>query len=166
MEEYKIIEGFENYSVSNFGNVKNNKTGRILKQALKRDGYYGVVLSKNGKVKDFKVHRLVALTLIPNPKNKPQVDHINNIRTDNNINNLRWATHQENQFNMGMFATNTSGIKGVVWAKDRNKWLARIKIDGILISLGYFNTIEEAQKKRINAANAMFGQYTNSCEKE
>jgi hypothetical protein len=61
MEEYKIIEGFENYSVSNFGNVKNNKTGRILKQALKRDGYYGVVLSKNGKVKDFKVHRLVAL---------------------------------------------------------------------------------------------------------
>jgi hypothetical protein len=53
-----------------------------------------------------------------------------------------------------------------VWAKDRNKWLTCIKIDGVLINLGYFNTIEEAQKKRINTTNAMFGQYTNSCEKE
>ena len=89
MEEFKLIKGFENYSVSNLGNVKNNKTNRILKQ----DNNKGYKLVKfNGKNK--RVHRLIAEAFIPNPDNKPCIDHINNIRNDNRIENLRWATNK------------------------------------------------------------------------
>ena len=76
MEEYKLIKNFENYSVSNIGNVKNNNTNKILKQC-NNNGYKKVYL--NGKY--LSVHRLVAETFILNPENKPCVDHKNNIKT-------------------------------------------------------------------------------------
>ncbi len=70
MEEYKLIKNFESYSVSNLGNVKNNNTNKILKQN-NSNGYKRVSL--NGKY--LRVHRLVAEAFIPNPENKPCVDH-------------------------------------------------------------------------------------------
>ena len=92
MEEYKLIKNFENYSVSNLGNVKNNNTNKIIKQ-YNNQGYKQIHL--NGK--SLRVHRLVAEAFIPNPENKPCVDHKNNIRDDNRIDNLRWATIKENK---------------------------------------------------------------------
>lgn len=96
MEQWKDIEGYEGlYQVSDMGNVRNVKYNRSLKPVLNPGGYLKVILSKDGKRKTCKVHRLVAEAFIPNPDNKPTVDHINTIRTDNRVSNLRWFTHKE-----------------------------------------------------------------------
>ncbi len=96
------------YQVSNMGRIKslsrilsNNHIieGKILKNKIGKSGYNSVNLSKNGKAKTYKVHRLVALTFIPNPENKPYIDHINTIRIDNRVSNLRWVTQKENNNN-------------------------------------------------------------------
>lgn len=100
-EIWKDILGYEgNYQISNLGNVKNIKTGRILKGRLDKYGYYRVILYKRLiRYKNFQIHRLVAMAFIENPNDKPQVDHINTIRTDNRVENLRWVTYKENNLN-------------------------------------------------------------------
>ncbi len=107
---------------------------------------------------------MVAKAFIPNPEKREQVDHIDNNKTNNNFNNLRWATQKENSRNKGISKNNTSCLKGVMWRKDRSKWCACIKVDGINIHLGYFNTKEEAHEKRISAVNSAFGEFKNKCE--
>ena len=99
-EIWKDVQGYEGlYQVSNLGRVKGLKRSKIRKLCNDRGGYLCVSLKKQGKAKNFKVHRLVAVAFIPNPENKPEVDHINAIKTDNNINNLRWVTAKENMNN-------------------------------------------------------------------
>lgn len=83
-EEWRPIEGYEGiYEVSNFGRVKNVKKGTIRKLGVTRGGYNDVILFKNGKFKNFKVHRLVAKAFIPNPLNLPCVNH----KDENKLNN-------------------------------------------------------------------------------
>jgi len=165
MEEiFKTIEGFPNYSVSNLANVANQKTGRILTQSLNMNGYKYVVLSLNGKRYTKKVHRLVAKAFIENPCNKPCIDHIDNNRTNNNVNNLRWVTKSENGMNRLMRSDNTSGFKGVYFDKSRNKWQAEIMINGKKIHIGRFYTKEDAIEARKSKALELFGEYINDCE--
>ncbi len=164
-EEFKQIEGYENYSISNLGNVKNDKTDRILKQKFSTNGYKIVQLYKNGKASTNSIHRLIAQAYIPNPDHKQCVDHINNDRTDNRLENLRYATKQENSRNCSISKNNTSGTKGVNWNKRDKKWSARITIDGIKIHIGRFDNKEDAINARVNKANEVFGIYTNECEK-
>lgn len=112
-EIWKDVEGYEGlYQISNLGNVKSldryvkqkdNKIKHIKEKMLtshdNNRGYLAVNLSKDGKTKTHTVHRLIATAFIPNPENKPCIDHINAIRTDNRIENLRWATYSENNSN-------------------------------------------------------------------
>ncbi len=166
MEEiYKVIEGFENYSVSNLGNVKNNKTGHIMKPYLDSGGYYQVCFSQQCKVTTIRIHRLVALAFIEHVENKKNVDHINNDKLNNCVNNLRWVNQKENGQNQQIGKNNASGSKGVSLHKGSNKWSAYINIDGIKIHLGLFVDKQDAINARIQKANEVFGIYTNKCEK-
>lgn len=96
-EVWKNIPGFSGtYQISNIGRVKSfYGSEHILKLSNNKCGYPKVRL--NGKT--YLVHRLVALTFIPNLDGKPEVDHINTIRTDNRVENLRWSTRKENTNN-------------------------------------------------------------------
>lgn len=104
-EIYKDIPEFEGYyQVSNLGNVKslgmyNNRNPKILVQESSKSKtatYKRVKLHKDGEITRFLVHRLVAIAFIENPKNKPQVNHIDNDTTNNVVPNLEWCTGSEN----------------------------------------------------------------------
>lgn len=110
-EIWKDVVGFENcYQVSNLGNVKSldrkvnhpsgglaRRVGIELNKITDKDGYFNVNLKRNQKANTSRIHRLVAIAFIPNPENKPQVNHINGIKNDNRVENLEWATLSENR---------------------------------------------------------------------
>ena len=165
VEEYKIIKGFENYSISNFGVVKNNKTNKILKPGINGHGYHHVSLFKDGKGFTKRIHKLVANAFLSNPFQKRCVDHVDGNKLNNNINNLRFATTSENAMNTKISCNNTSGFKGISLDKKCNKWMVYIKINGKTKFLGYFDKIEDAINKRVKTAEELFGEYINKCEK-
>ena len=99
MENWKQIRNY-NYVISINGDIKNIKTGRILKQRITNYGYSVVDIQIDKIGKTFKVHRLIAEAFLDNVDNKLEVDHINRIKSDNRIENLRWVTRSENMNNV------------------------------------------------------------------
>lgn len=91
MELYFPIKGYERYSVSTSGHVRNNDTGRILKPSIATTGYCVVGLRKNNISKTINIHKLVAEKYIPNPLNYKCITHIDGDKSNNNINNLKWS---------------------------------------------------------------------------
>lgn len=87
---FKPIPGWDNYSVSANGLIRNNKTGKVFTGWVGDWGYLCTELGNPGR--GYKVHRLVAMAWIPNPDNLPEINHKNGIKTDNNIENLEWCT--------------------------------------------------------------------------
>jgi hypothetical protein len=159
-EIFYPIEEHNNYAVSNSGKVKNVLTKRVLKNFIDGSGYGNVDLDDENN----SVHRLVATAFLPNPKNKPCVDHIDNNRTNNNVSNLRWATVQENMMNCKLKSNNTSGTKGVSFDKAVQKYKVSISFEGKRIHLGYYDDIKEATKIRRQAAKELYGEFINECE--
>lgn len=98
MEEiWKDIVGFKGfYRVSNKGNVFSARSQKPLTKSLHPRGYRTVALTKTGTWRPYLIHRLVAEAFIPNPDNKPMVNHINAVKSDNYVQNLEWVTHIEN----------------------------------------------------------------------
>lgn len=109
-EIWKDAPGFPGYQVSNNGRIRSlsrivqrgNSTMRIPEKIMRVGlsvGYPFVNLRKDGKSVSIKIHKLVALAFVENPNNRPEVDHINTIRTDNRAENLRWVNRHENNLN-------------------------------------------------------------------
>ena len=136
------IEGYENYLIYEDGKVFSKKRNKFLKPCM-TDGYYTISLCKNGKPKSSRINRLIAIHYIPNTENKPQVDHINRIRTDNRIENLRWVSHLENMQNRRIPNTNKSGIKNIYYDKFHDRWKYEKMING--------NKIHKLFKTKIDA---------------
>ena len=101
MEEWRKIKEYPQYEVSNMGNVRNIKTGIILKpqKTGSKRSYYKINLYNNGVKINKYIHRLVVEAFIPNPHNKPEINHINTNSLDNRVENLEWCTRKENQNN-------------------------------------------------------------------
>lgn len=163
-EEWKDIIGYEGlYQVSNFGNIKslekirfngkNLKTLRIypekkIKSRISNVGYGLVSLSKNGKLKTFSVHRLVAFSFLGDIKGYV-VNHIDGNKLNNNISNLEIISNRENNCHFSKSQKNkTSKFVGVSFFKKNKKWKSQISFNGKKIGLGYFLTEEEAYQKR------------------
>jgi len=112
MINYILINDYENYVLSTKGEIYSRKRKRYLKPyihqskvinkdgTIKYDKYKRIGLSKNGKQKTFQIHRLLAIHFIENPLNKPCVDHIDGDSLNNDLSNLRWVTHSENNRNV------------------------------------------------------------------
>jgi hypothetical protein len=102
MEDFVPIPNFPDYFINKKGDILSRRCPkeRILKPSLSNEGYYQLyIYNNNNKRKIMKLHRLLAITFIPNDNNLPFVDHIDRIRTNNTISNLRWASRELNQQN-------------------------------------------------------------------
>ena len=108
------VQGYNNYLIYEDGRVFNKSTKKFkVASIFSQTGYKEVSLYKNNKRKHFLIHRLIAQYYIPNPDNKPQVDHKDRNRQNNHIFNLRWVSPYENIENQGIPKNNTSGHKGI-----------------------------------------------------
>ena len=123
--------------------------------SMRKDGYVQILIKR----KAYRAHRLVFLMrhgYLPQ-----EIDHIDGNPSNNAIENLRPATHSQNQHNVGKRKNNTSGYKGVNWDKALKKWRAKIRINGKRKHLGYFDCPKEAHSAYCQAANELHQQYAN-----
>ena len=162
IEVWVWVNSYEGlYKISNLGNVLNVKSGKVLKPRTLKIGYKAVNLYNNKKKITKYIHRLVAEAFLLNPLNKRCTDHINRCRTDNNLLNLRWSTHSENQMNKSMQKNNTSDVVGVSFHNKMNKWESYINVNGKRKHLGYFKEKAEAIEARKQAELKHYGEYRN-----
>jgi hypothetical protein len=161
-EIWKDIERFDGYyQISSFGRVKSceryvrhPKGGQLLiKEKILvlsncSSKYLKTTLSKENIYIQFMAHRLVALHFIDNPNNKAEVNHIDSIKTNNNINNLEWTSRLENISHYNLKRKCSSNYIGVSLNKNSNKWHSTIRINNKRFHLGSFKTEEEAYQAR------------------
>ena len=147
------IKGFETlYTIDKDGKVYSIKSNRYLKGRINHFGYLEVCLTKDKKEYNIKVHRLLAEHFIPNPENKPIIDHINRIKTDNRLDNLRWVDYRQNAENVSISHRNKLQEQNICKDNIRNRFIFQIKRDGI-IHRKYFKTFEKALEYKQNYLN-------------
>ena len=145
-EEWKDVIGYEGiYRISNQGRVVSLKFGktRIMRTFDEGKGYNNVHLHQNKRGRNHRVSRLVAQHFLPDWDKSLQVDHINGVKTENDVDNLRMVTNAQNLRSFQK-VRGKSKFRGVCWMKDRKKWRARITVDGKWKMLGDFDDEGEA----------------------
>ena len=139
IEQWRLIDGYDNYEISSHGRVRNNKTSQIMKLSTTTKGYMQVGLSKDKEKKKFFVHRLVGFAFLEKRDEDSVVDHIDHSKSNNMITNLRWLTMSEKCRNQPISARNTSGTTGVSYDKTDDCWRA--------------NWFEEKSKRKCKSFN-------------
>ena len=153
--EWRKIEGHDRYEISVEGvrSYKNSNRGlREIPRMMKcwiQDGYLHIRLDG----KNYSFHRLLAIAFIPNPENKQFIDHINRNPLDNRLENLRWATREENNQNQSIHRDNKLGIQYI--SKHHSGFRFEITRNGILHSKR-FNTFEEAIAYKNEYLNGLY----------
>lgn len=159
--EWRKVGQCTTYQVSNTRQVRNIIRGANLKPSTYTNGYLFVCLYNNKVRKQRMIHELVAQAFLPNPQNKPCIDHIDKNRQNNNVSNLRYATHSENNMNACKRSNTSSRFKGVCLRSKRNTWRAYININRKMRELGEFRNEKEAARAYNTAAIIYFGQYAS-----
>lgn len=173
IEEWRPVVGYEGlYQVSDWGNVRSldrlvlSKAGSyrkaygvLLSQYIDKDGYCRVGLHFKRKQKIKGVHCLVAEAFIPNPDNKPQVDHINGVRNDNRVDNLRWFTLEENN---STDLAKSRKSKAAFKRSDNKKIVYQYTLDGEFVAK--YNSTMEVERKN-GYKRASIGRCCNKKQK-
>ena len=142
MEFWRQIENYEGlYDISNYGQVYSYKRKILLKHTIRKYDIVGLI--KDGKKKQYKVHRLVALAFINNPNEYPEIDHIDRNKQNNYVDNLKWCNRSMNMLNVSTRIDNK--LKEKYIRKTRNRYEVRCR--RLNIRKG-FKTLEEAKKYR------------------
>ena len=139
------VINYANYTIQPDGTIYSKSHKKNVKQFLNDKGYLRVQLYKECNRRYFLIHRLVAGHFIPNPNNYTQVDHINHIKTDNNVSNLRWVTQRENQHNR---VNNAEHIN--IWERPNGTYRVDIKYQNKRIFDKTFDKLEDAILARDN----------------
>ena len=163
IEWWKYIPGYEGlYMASNLGRIRslkrNTTSGKILKQSLDGSGYPQVTLSKLNKRITKKVHRLVALTWIPNPDNLQEIDHIDGNPKNNSVSNLKWCTHYENINNPICLKRRSVAFKDRPLSKETKRKLSLSHINGKLSKKVNQYTLDGELVKTWLSANEIYRQ--------
>lgn len=130
------------------------KVGDVVGSLSKTSGYVRICVGS----RLYKAHQLAWIYVHGSAPDRP-LDHVNGVRSDNRIGNLRQANKQQNSANSKTNTRNRSGVKGVTWCRHAQKWMACIKVNYRTIYLGYFAEIADAAKARQAAAEKHFGEF-------
>jgi len=158
----KDIIGFPNYTINENGEIYNKKTGRLMKQRLNTGRYFYIGLTNNKIQTNLLVHRLVyqMFKLKSGAEMSAEVDHINGIKTDNSLDNLRGATSSQNQWNRVKNANTKSGHKNIR-IKPNGTFEVRIGIGNGKTYSKTFKNLEEAINDRNIKIKELHGEFAN-----